>query len=457
MTTSGVHRRRPWWRRPQRKHLARRYVIRARIVGGGMGLSLLLGAAGLTSLVVGGAPATATATPPVDAQVAGASTVPGPTTEPPAVAASATESLAAAGAAAGSEVAAVSSSPRRATIVVTGDVLIHGGVARRAAADAAAAGRSGYDFGPMLAPISSRVSAASLAICHLEVPLSATNDDLRGYPMFRAPRELAAGLVATGYDGCSVSSNHALDGGSRGVATTLDVMDGAGLRHTGTARSAEEAAQPVIYDAAGIRVGHLSYSYGFNGFKVPAGEPWWANEIDPDRIVADATALRGAGAEVVVVSLHWGNEYRHGPTPYQREVAERIAFTGAVDVIVGHHAHVVQPVTKIGGTWVIYGLGNLLSANSTPCCRQQTADGLLVTVELADGADGVAVADVSFAPTYNERRTFRVIPAADGVDFLEPGDALAAELRRSWDRTVGEVLAIDGAALGVEPDRSPPP
>lgn len=433
--------------RARRAELHRRRVSR-----GAATVAFALAAAATTSLLDAGAtvdPASSSA-----ADVGGAPTeVLGATTVAPGVdphpAADALRAVA------GLATQTAQRQPRRATLAFTGDVLIHRPVSRRARADAAAAGREGYDFAQMLAPVAPRLRDATVAICHLETPLSTTNDDLSGYPTFRAPTEVAAGLADAGFDGCSVSSNHALDKGPAGVAATLDVMDAAGLRHTGTARSAEEAAAPSIYDAAGIRVGHLSYSYGFNGFRVPAAQPWLANAIDPDRIVADASATRAAGAELVVVSLHWGTEYRHDPTPAQRSVAERLAASGLVDLVVGHHAHVVQPVTKVGDMWVVYGLGNLLSSNADRCCPKVTIDGLLATVGVADGPEGPEVSHVTVTPTYNERRTFRVVPVADGLDFLAPGDPLAAELRRSWERTIGHVFRLDAMALGVAPDRTP--
>src|SRR5690606_4026793 len=122
---------------------------------------------------------------------------------------------------------------------------------------------------------------------------------------------------------------------------------------------------------------HLSYSYGFNGFRVPADEPWRANLIDPERIVAEAQREREAGADLVLVSLHFGTEYRTAPSSYQRDVAAAVTAAGAVDLVIGHHAHVVQPVDVVNGTPVVYGLGNLLSNMHQP----ERRDGVLVRVQ----------------------------------------------------------------------------
>ena len=123
--------------------------------------------------------------------------------------------------------------PRHATLAFGGDILIHSGV--WAAADTGA----GYDFSPMLAPIAPRLTAADLAICHLEVTLARPEDAPSSYPRFRAPGALATDLAEAGFDGCSVASNHALDFGEEGVAATLDGLDAAGLAHAGTAPAPE--------------------------------------------------------------------------------------------------------------------------------------------------------------------------------------------------------------------------
>jgi poly-gamma-glutamate synthesis protein (capsule biosynthesis protein) len=345
--------------------------------------------------------------------------------------------------------------PRSATIVFGGDVLIHQGVW-----SAAATAGGGFDFSPLLAPIAPALTAADLALCHLEVTLSPVGGTLSGYPRFRAPAALATDLAEAGFDGCSVASNHALDAGAAGITATLDLLDAAGLGHAGTARTPEEDRRPATYAAGGIAVAHLSYAYGFNGLPPPAEEPWRVDPIDPARILADAHAARAAGAEVVIVSLHWGNEYDHDVTAYQQGVADALAAEpGAVDLIVGHHAHVVQSISQVGDLWVVWGMGNLLSNNSPRCCLHDVTDGVLVTVTLGERPDrsGVDVTGMQFTPTWNERRTFRVLPAAETLAAGVADPALAADLRASYDRTTQHVLALSGGTLPVTPTAALPP
>jgi poly-gamma-glutamate synthesis protein (capsule biosynthesis protein) len=145
-----------------------------------------------------------------------------------------------------------------------------------------------------------------------------------------------------------------------------------------------------------VAVGHLSYTYGLNGMPLP--EPWMANLIDIDRILADARAIRERGAEVVLVSMHWGNEYQHEPSPVQVEQANTLLASPDIDAIIGAHAHVVQPIDRIGGKPVIYGLGNSLSNQTDPANRR---DGTVVYLTFTETAPGVfSVPRIASTPTW---------------------------------------------------------
>jgi poly-gamma-glutamate capsule biosynthesis protein CapA/YwtB (metallophosphatase superfamily) len=335
---------------------------------------------------------------------------------------------------------------RQATLAFAGDVRIDSDVWNTAAVT------GGYDFSPMLAPIAARLRNVDLAICHLDVTLARPSETLSDYPRFGAPIELARDLHAAGFDGCSVASDHALDFGEAGVVATLDGLDAATLAHVGTARAPEDR-RPAVYEAGGIRVAHLSYASGFGGER-PVGKAWLADEIDPALILSDAHAARAAGAEVVVVSLHWGDEYVHEVVDAQRAIADALAADpGAVDLIVGHHAPVVQPISKVGSMWVVWGMGNLLSDDRPPCCTAEAADGVVVDVSIGDASPGgpVAVTGVTFTPTWNERRAHRVLPAEATLAAQQDG-ALTDDLTTSLARTTEQVLSLGASDLGVTRD-----
>ncbi|MGW6458017.1 CapA family protein [Streptomyces sp. NPDC055078] len=254
--------------------------------------------------------------------------------------------------------------PRGFTLVASGDVLPHDSIIRQARADARTAA-TGYDFRPMLAGVRPVVSGADLAICHMETVYGA-DGDYSGYPAFKSPPHIARGLAATGYDSCSTASNHTLDDGPGGIRRTLDALDLAGIRHSGSARTAAEANRPAWLKAGGARVAQLAYSYGTNGYPLPEGQPWAVSLIDEKRIVADARAARKAGADVVVVSMHWGTEWQTEPDERQLGLgrsltAARTAGRPDIDLIIGTHAHVPQAYEKVNGTWIVYGMGDQIA------------------------------------------------------------------------------------------------
>lgn len=252
------------------------------------------------------------------------------------------------------------------TLVGTGDIIPYPSIIQRAAADSAEKG--GYDFRKILAGVKPIVSAADLAICHHEIPYGRPGGPYTGYPLFKAPHQLADALKDTGYDSCSTASNHTLDDGYDGLVRVLDHLDRVGIRHVGSARGAEEAKAPALLEAGGAKVAQLDYTYGTNGIPLPEGKPWAVNLIDPARIIADARAARAAGANVVVLSVHWGSEWQTAPDQRQLDLARTLtASRGAdglpdIDLILGTHNHVPQPYEKVNGTWVVYGMGDQVAS-----------------------------------------------------------------------------------------------
>jgi poly-gamma-glutamate capsule biosynthesis protein CapA/YwtB (metallophosphatase superfamily) len=293
---------------------------------------------------------------------------------------------------------------RGVTLLFTGDMLVSDEMRAQAARNA---GGRGYDFRPMLRGIAPIVTAADWAICHQETPVSPDNRLLSGYPAFSAPWQLAQAERAAGYDACTTASNHTVDHGADGVGGTLDTFDRFGIRHVGSARTATEAGRLTIYDVRGVRVGHLAYAYGLNGIQSPT--PWTVNLIDPARIRADARRIRAAGAQFVVVSLHFGTEKDQTPSAYQQQVAAAVLASPDVDLVVGHHAHVVQPILRRpDGRWVIFGVGNFLAqqAVTPPNLTPPHRDGVIVQVTIARGARGrYAVTRVGYVPTFVDAPT----------------------------------------------------
>lgn len=325
--------------------------------------------------------------------------------------------------------------PQRRTVAFGGDLLTHMPLVDAAQRNGEAAGAA-YDFDPMFAPLAPVIEEADLALCHLEVPLVGDGQQVTGYPSFHAPRELATSVARAGYDGCSTASNHSLDGGLPAIEATLGTFDLLGLGHVGTARSSAEAAVPRIYDLDGVQIAHLSYAYGFNGYVVPREAPWAVNPIDPARIEADARAARFAGAQLVVASVHWGSEYRSEPDDFQVDTARILDGIADIDLVIGHHAHVVQPIERVGDTWVVYGLGNQLSNQSQP----ERRDGLTVMVTVS-GSDGGrwSVQGIEAVPTWVNLDTYEVLPVLPALARLDLDPDLRLDLEASLVRTMSTV------------------
>ncbi|TYB46133.1 CapA family protein [Actinomadura chibensis] len=286
----------------------------------------------------------------------------------------------------------------RFTVAGTGDFLLHEPITKQAAADARARDKKGFDFTPMLAQLKPYIGKADLGVCHVETPLAPPSGPFEGYPMFSSPPQIADAIRGLGYDTCSTASNHSLDQGEPGVRRTIDDLNRVDVRHAGTALSPEQAKQINLMTVKGVKVAQLSYTYGTNGISAPGGKTWLVNTpINPDRVLSDAARAKQAGAEVVILSLHWGTEYQHAATPEQRRLARTLLASNNVDLIIGCHAHVVQPFEQINGKWVVYGMGNQV-ANPT-ANEQTTHEGLIAWLTFTRDAQKRWRAQPAFVPT----------------------------------------------------------
>lgn len=344
--------------------------------------------------------------------------------------------------------------PTTFTVLAAGDLLPHGPVVRSA--------QGGSDFETLLSGLDPWVAGADLALCHMEVPVAPEGTSPSGYPLFAAPAGLVDAVAAQGWDGCSTASNHSVDRGYDGVVATLDAFDAAGLGHVGTARSREEQAAPQRYELGPpgrtVTVAHLSATYGLNGLPMPADAPWAVDLIDADRLVSDARRARDDGADVVLVSLHAGVEYTEELTDQQVDVVEALAGSGAVDLVIGHHAHVPQRVVEVDGgpggegMWVAYGLGNLLSNQSSACCDARTSNGVLLSATFTRerAAGPTRVTGVGWtATTVDIAAGHRVHALPDVLDDAGATTLTPDELAARQERVAAAVG--DAATERVEP------
>lgn len=347
--------------------------------------------------------------------------------------------------------------PAQFTLVAAGDMLPHTPVVSSATSGGV------IDFSPLTEAVRPFIEGADLALCHMEVPVAPAGTSPSGYPMFAAPAELVRDIAEDGWDGCSTASNHSVDRKAAGIAATLEAFAASGLGATGTARTEQEAGSTQFYtvhSAGGdVKVAHISFAYGLNGLPKPDGQPWAvntfdANAADASGIIAAATKARDEGADVVLVSSHCCVEYQTAPTDAQRSLAQKIADSGLVDLYIGHHAHVPQPIEKLPGgpdgkgMWTAFGLGNFISNQDASCCVAETSNGLLLTATFTVDRDtGVDVSAEWTAITVDKSGGHRVYALAQIAAGAGNIDAATAQARRSM---------VAAAAGPSAPERTEP-
>lgn len=340
----------------------------------------------------------------------------------------------------------------RVTLAFAGDLLMH--VPIGASVYDPATGR--YDFGRVFAPIAPYLSEADYTVANLETRLAGAARGYHGYPSFNSPDDLAPALRAAGVDALGTANNHSLDMGWEGVVRTLDVLETAGLRHAGTARTPAERDAPCVVDVRGVRIAFLNYTDYLNGIPPPAGRPYAVNVLSVAAVAAEAARARAEGAELVVAFLHWGSEYQRTPSRVQTSLAPALIDAG-VDLIVGHHPHVVQPIARVRGSsgregYVAYSLGNFVSDQ-----RSRYRDsGLLLYADVLEDGSGVRVTGLRYLPVYVQktwwggRTRYRVLPAHPD---LPPGSDLGVSSSERWRmaQVWEELAAAGGGVPGVTP------
>ncbi|MEU5400500.1 CapA family protein [Streptomyces sp. NPDC005963] len=370
----------------------------------------------------------------------------------------------------GSDDKAVSGEPAF-TVAAAGDILPHPQLIEQARKDAAKTGKgeAGLDFDPMMEGIKPVISKADLAICHFEPVAGKPEGPFVGFPDFIVPPQIATTIKNVGYDTCSTASNHALDHGVKGVKDTLDALDKAKLKHTGTARTEEEGDRTLIMDVKGVKVAHLSYSSMFNGREVPKDAPWTANLIDFNAISAAEKKARMEGAQVVILSLHWGRDNWANLSKTQLTLGPQIAKRTTIDLIVGHHTHIVQPMEKVDGTWIAYGLGNQLARHDVPSGLSE--EGVIGWFEFIKKGKGWDVR-ARYVPTYVDippdpddagnvpKDAVKDHRLVDVARILREDDKLTKEQRAryrlAFERTAGTMLNRGAEGDDLKPLQSLP-
>ena len=265
---------------------------------------------------------------------------------------------------------------------------------------------STYDFSYVFDDIKNYISSADIAVGNLETTFAGKERGYSNYPRFNSPEQLAYNLKDMGIDVLCTANNHSMDTNYSGVVSTLDFLDDAGISHMGTSRTAEEQNQILVKDVNGIKIAFLAFTYGTNGIPVPSANSYCVNLIDKDLILKQLELAKAQEPDLICVNMHWGLEYQNVQNSDQEDWADFL-FENGVDVILGSHPHVLQPmekrtVTLEDGTtkdcFVIYSLGNFISGQT----KKNTRTSIILNINFTkDGETGkTTIGDVSYVPIY---------------------------------------------------------
>ncbi|WP_162890960.1 CapA family protein [Suicoccus acidiformans] len=308
----------------------------------------------------------------------------------------------------------------------------------------------GYDFDPMVWHIAPFVAYADLSIANLEVIAASPQLPMAGYPQFNAPRAILTTLKKLGIDHVTNGSNHTLDWYGEGARTSIENISEVGLTYSGSYASWEDYAQPRIYEANGLKVGLLTYSYGTNGMPIPPGEEYLISLTDLDIMLEEIAQVQNQ-CDAMVVTLQLGPEYDPWPDATQEHVFQALADAG-VDVILGGHPHVLQPLVWLneGGSFGIYSQASFVSGQEDLSNKQ----GGITEIVLEKAADGqVSVTDVSFMPIFmlgvRDEKMYETVPLAD-YDYYQIPDGASwwselAERMQAFTTEVNYVTHLETA------------
>ncbi|WP_404333021.1 CapA family protein [Mesobacillus maritimus] len=295
-------------------------------------------------------------------------------------------------------------------IAAIGDILIHDTVFL----DAATA--DGFDFKPMFSHVKDTLTKPDILLANQETILGGVELGLSGYPTFNSPREVGDALIDAGVDIVSTANNHTLDKGEKGIQSSMSYLSEVGLPYVGSFKNAEDQQRLRILNHNGINIAYLSYTYGTNGIPVPEGKDFLVNLIDKAAMKEEIHRAKDV-ADVVVMSIHWGNEYQRFPDSIQEEIAHFIVNEG-VDIVFGHHPHVLQPMEWIQAddgrkAFVVYSLGNFLSGQMWDFKDIGGMVSLDIIKKITPTGSTIELANPEFNPTYvssSGQRNYQVVP-----------------------------------------------
>ena len=320
--------------------------------------------------------------------------------------------------------------PINFTMTAIGDTLCH----NTQYWDAYNSSTKQYDFSYVYDDIKDYTSSADITIGSLETTFAGEDRGYSNYPVFNSPDSLATGLKDIGVDVISLAGNHALDYGYSGICRTIDVLDNVGISHLGTYKSAEDQDKILIKDVKGVKIAFINYTYGTNGIPVPSDKPYCLNLIDKDLISKQIKQAKEQNVDMIVACMHWGTEYKTSANDEQKELADFL-FKSGVDIILGNHPHVIEPMEKKtitlddGSTkdvFVVYALGNFTADQRAEITR----DSAILNLDITKDSDGkILINRVSYVPIYMYKNSaakvhkFKILDIEKSIANYDSGDS----------------------------------
>ena len=289
-----------------------------------------------------------------------------------------------------------------------------------------------YDFSYVYEDIKNYTLSSDITIGSLETTFAGKEKGYSNYPTFNTPDSLATALKDIGVDVVSLAGNHALDYGYTGLCRTIDVFNNIGLSHLGTYKTAEDQEKILIKDVKGVKIAFINYTYGTNGIPLPSGKEFCVNLIDKDFIKKQINQAKEQNVDMIVACMHWGTEYRTTANSEQKDLANFL-FENGVDVILGNHPHVLEPmekktITLQDGTtkdvFVVYALGNFTADQRDEITR----DSAILNLTITKNSDSkISIDKVNYVPIYMYKNTnvsthkFKILDIEKTIKDYEEG------------------------------------
>lgn len=317
----------------------------------------------------------------------------------------------------------------RLSLIMVGDALLHSSLYRDGYQNGT------YDFTSQLELIKPEIQKHDFAFYNQESILGGTSIGLSDYPNFNSPQEFGDAMIDAGFNLVSLANNHTMDRGVTAIQNSCDYWKTKDVLTAGSYCSAEDAEEIKIKEKNGIKYTMLAYTYGTNGITVPSDKPYLVNLYSDELAKADIEKVRDK-VDLLIVSMHWGTEYRSEPTDEQKREAEYLSNLG-VDIIIGTHPHVIEPITYINDTLVIYSLGNFISAQSTNNDYNTMVE-LMTSVDVVkttkDGKSEIKLENLNNELLYNYYQkdsrwhNFKVIP------FSQMNETYNSDYKRLYEK-----------------------